>query len=424
MAKICLLTPTQPSINPRLVKEADALVEAGHQVHVLCSHTVPWADDSDEILLRTRRWACSYVGGAPGSARYWWTRLRHGVIRRFPQTWGLARECARWALSRITPDLQIAAFQFEADLYVAHYVGALTAAGAVAKKKGALLAFDAEDFESGYYEYKTGPQPIDLLAEEVERQYLPHCCYVTAASPGIAAAYAAKYGIPTPTSILNVFPLAERPLQFRETNPDGPLRLYWFSQTIGPGRGLENVIHAMAILRDCDIELYLRGRCSSGYEVLLRRAARDSGLDVTKIIFCPPAPTDDMIKLSAEYDVGLALEQPTSPNRDLCLTNKIFSYLLAGNAVAATATTGQRTILETIDPAGFLYEAGDSEALARGLRFWHDDRSELQRARRAAWSVGTHKFNWDLEKKTLVEVVNRVLMHQESGSIVRSSVIG
>ena len=424
MAKICLLTPTQPSINPRLVKEADALAEAGHQVHVLCSHTVPWADHSDEILLRSRRWTCSYVGGDPGSARYWWSRVRHGMLRRFPQAWKLAREWARGALSRVTPELQAAAFESDADLYIAHYVGALTAAGAVAKKKGALLAFDAEDFESGYYDYQTGPRPIDFLTEEVERQYLPQCRYVTAASPGIAAAYATKYGIPKPTSILNVFPLANRPRQFRETKPDGPLRLYWFSQTIGPGRGLENVIHAMGMLRDCDIEFHVRGRCASGYGERLRQVARDSELDRTKIIFCPPAPADDMIRLSDEYDVGLALEQPASPNRDLCLTNKIFSYLLAGNAVAATSTTGQKPIVETLGPAGFLYEPGDSAALARGLRVWHDDRSELQRARQAAWSLGAHRFNWDLEKKTLVEVVNGILMQQGSGSDVRSSVAG
>jgi glycosyltransferase involved in cell wall biosynthesis len=424
MAKICLLTPTQPSINPRLVKEADALVEVGHQVHVLCSHTVPWADHSDEILLRTRLWSCSYVGGEPGSARYWWSRLRHGVIRRFPQAWKPAREYARFALSRVTPELQVAAFQLEADLYVAHYVGALAAAGVVAEKKGALLAFDAEDFESGYYEYKTGPRAIDLLTEEVEREYLPQCCYVTAASPGIGAAHASKYGIATPTSILNVFPLRERPLQFRETSPGGPLKVYWFSQTIGPGRGLENVIRAMAVLRDCDIELYLRGRCTSGYEERLLQLAQDNELDLAKVHFCPPAPAEDMIRLSAEYDVGLALEQPDSPNRDLCLTNKIFSYLLAGNVVAATSTTGQRAIVKTLGPAGFLYEPGDSEALAGGLRSWHDDRSELQRARRAAWGLGTHQFNWDLEKKKLVEGVNGVLMHQESGSTLGSTVIG
>lgn len=424
MAKICLLTPSQPSINPRIVKEADALAEVGHQVQVLCGHTVAWADQSDEILLRNRRWSCSYVGGVPGSVRHGWTRVRHGVARRFPPAWRLSPEFARWSLARVTPELQVAAFQCEADLYVAHYVGALAAAGVAARRKGAMLAFDAEDFESGYYEYKTGPQAIDLLAEDVEREYLPRCCYVSAASPGIAAAYASKYGIPMPPSILNVFPVAARPLQLRETSADGPLKLYWFSQTIGPGRGLESVIHAMATLPDCHIELYLRGRCSSGYGERLRRVAQDRGLDLAKIKFCPPAPAEDMIRHSAEYDVGLALEQPDSPNRDLCLTNKIFSYLLAGNAVAATSTTGQKAIVETLGPAGFLYEPGDADALARGLRFWHDDRSALQRARIEAWLLGTHKFNWDHEKKTLVEVVNGVLRNQESGGRIRSSVIG
>jgi len=56
MAKICLLTPTQPSVNPRIVKEADALAEAGHQVHVLCGHTIAWADESDILLLQKRNW--------------------------------------------------------------------------------------------------------------------------------------------------------------------------------------------------------------------------------------------------------------------------------------------------------------------------------------------------------------------------------
>ena len=58
--------------------------------------------------------------------------------------------------------------------------------------------------------------------------------------------------------------------------------------------------------------------------------------------------SEDMIRLSAEYDVGLALGTTRQPNRDLCLTNKIFSYLLAGNAVAATSTTAQKAIVETL----------------------------------------------------------------------------
>jgi glycosyltransferase involved in cell wall biosynthesis len=423
MAKICLLTPTQPSVNPRIVKEADALAEAGHQVHVLCGHTVPWADESDATLLRQRKWICSYVGGEPGSLQHWWTRARHGAVRRFPSTWKLAGGVARCALARITPELRAAAVRVEAELYVAHYVGALAAAGEAARDRSALLAFDAEDFESGYYEHESGPRVIDRLTERIERQFLCQCCYVTAASAGIGAAYASKYGLENPTTILNVFPHCERPLQFRETDGDAPLTLYWFSQTIGGDRGLEDVVGAMALLPECNIELHLRGRWASGYEDSFLRFAADRGLQAGKIRFCPPASAEEMIRLSAEYDVGLALERPVSPNRDMCLTNKIFSYLLAGNAIAASSTTGQKAIVEKLGAAGFLYEPGDCETLARGLRVWHDDRARLQYARREAWSFGTHTFNWDLEKKKLIGLVDSIFSERNTGVAATSSAL-
>ena len=424
MANICLLTPTQPSANPRVVKEADALAEAGHHVHMLCGHSVLWADESDRSLLPGRKWTYSYVGGKPGSVLHWWTRVRHGVIRRFPQLWRLSASWAHCALARIVPELQAAAFDFNADLYIAHYVGALAAAGVVAEKKGVLLGFDAEDFESGYYEYKAGPRPIDRATEKLEREYLRHCCYVTAASPGIAAASAFKYSIEMPTSILNVFSLAERPPKFRETVPTGPLRLYWFSQTVGGNRGLEDVVCAMAALSDCSLEFYIRGRWASGYKEQLLRFASKKGLNIGRLVFLPTAPADEMVRLSAEYDVGVALEQPASPNRDLCLTNKIFSYLLAGNAVAATSTKGQRTIGEHFGLAGFLYKPGDYESLAEGLRLWHDDRAELDRARRAAWALATHKFNWEIEKHKFVSLVNAALSHNQNSLVVGSSAVG
>lgn len=403
------MTPGQPSINPRLVKEADALVEAGHEVHVLCSHTVSWADEADKRLLSTRRWTCSYVGGQPGSLLYWWTRLRHGAIRRSSATWKAGDGLRDRALCRVTPELLVAASRCEADLYVAHYTGALAAAAPAAEKNRCLVAFDAEDFESGYYHNGSGPEAIDLLIEHMERKYLPACCYVTAASPGIAAAYRTKYSIPMPTSILNVFSLAERPQQFRVTDSKGPMRLYWFSQTVGLGRGLEDVIRAMGKLRDCEIELHLRGLARPDHWRHLTDLAASNGLQSRAIVLHAPAPSSEMIRVAAEFDVGLALEQTVSLNRDLCLTNKIFSYLLAGNAIAATSTTGQRPIIEAIGRGGFLYEPGDVDALANGLRSWSHDRQQLGQARWEAWSWGTRQFNWDVEKKKLLDVVSDVL---------------
>jgi hypothetical protein len=56
MARICLLAPGQPSVDPRLVKEADALHEVGHEVQVVCAHYIDRADQADRQLLKNRAW--------------------------------------------------------------------------------------------------------------------------------------------------------------------------------------------------------------------------------------------------------------------------------------------------------------------------------------------------------------------------------
>lgn len=407
MSRICLLTPGQPSTNPRLVKEADALVDAGHEVHVLCAHYATWADAFDRELLGNRKWTCTYVGGKPGSLKYWGTRLRFGISRRLPALWRSG--VRQWALTRVSLELYRAAVRLDAELYIAHYTGALVAAAAAAHHSRTRFAFDAEDFESGYYNYDKGPSAIDRLIENIEREYLPRCSYISAASPGIAEEYRVKYSIPLPTTLLNVFPTVERPPRLRSTDTSGPLLLYWFSQTVGLGRGLEDVISALARLDGCDIELHLRGFARVGDWHNLRRFARYSGVSLDRIILHEPLPSSEMIRAAANFDIGLALEQAVSKNRELCLTNKIFSYLLAGNAIVATETLGQRPIMDTIGKAGFIYEPGDVEALASGIRTWYENRGALHEARQQSWDWGTRRFNWDCEKKKFLQVVERAL---------------
>lgn len=51
-AKILLLTTAQPSTNPRLVKEAEALSEAGYWVKVLYCYRADWALKADREILK------------------------------------------------------------------------------------------------------------------------------------------------------------------------------------------------------------------------------------------------------------------------------------------------------------------------------------------------------------------------------------
>lgn len=409
--KICLLTPGQPSTNPRLVKEADALTEAGHEVHVLCAYWVSWAAETDKVLLASRSWSCAYVGGYPNKypLRYGWTRLRHSVSRRSIAFLRDSSVFQRWALCRVLPELERAAKSIPADLYIAHNLGALPAAVAAAQKYNSRVGFDSEDFHTGERPPGTGRSVLNTVAGYFEGRYLSQCDYITAASPGIAEAYAAKYRIPRPVPILNVFPLSQAPQQFRSSKESDPLTLYWFSQTMGANRGLEDVVQAMGALRGCGVVLHLRGNWQRGYREQLFAVAASAGLEPEQIIAHAPEPPDEMVRLASLFDVGLALEPGRDENNQIALSNKIFTYLLAGNAVIATATKGQRPVIEAIGAAGFFYEPGDVNTLVRRLKMWFEDRTSLEEARRQAWDWGTREYNWDLEKKKFLRVVETVL---------------
>jgi glycosyltransferase involved in cell wall biosynthesis len=110
----------------------------------------------------------------------------------------------------------------------------------------------------------------------------------------------------------------------------------------------------------------------------------------------------DLVPRAAEHDIGLALEQPVNRNRDLCATNKIFTYLLAGLAVAATDTTGQRWVMNAAPGAGFVYRPGDAAGLAAGLRQLLETPGALTAARAAAREAADRRFHFEAEAPGLV----------------------
>ena len=240
MARICLVTPGHLSTNPRVVKEADALSKSGHHVRVIAADYLRWARAAD-AEFGSRRWRVEKLKFGPQAPLS--MRMKQAARQRSARLCaklgirGEAIDSAAW--HPIGPDLLEAARRTPADLYIAHYVAALPAAAHAAKLNGALYAFDAEDFHLG--DLPDMPQHTfeKRLIRTIEGRYLPGCAFMTAASRGIADAYASTYGIPRPTVVLNVFPPSqgvEAPTAKGTASP-GP-SIYWFSQTIGRESGI------------------------------------------------------------------------------------------------------------------------------------------------------------------------------------------
>jgi glycosyltransferase involved in cell wall biosynthesis len=230
---------------------------------------------------------------------------------------------------------------------------------------------------------------------------------LTTSSEAIAGEYRRRYDV-DPVVIHNTFPLPLEQPDFSRRDP-ATLKVYWFSQTIGPGRGLEDAVVALGRI-DAAAELTLLGRPHGGYLETLREFAAAQPRRVP-IIHKPPVPPDAMVDVARGHDVGLALDHGASPNRDLCLTNKAFTYILAGVPVVMADTPGQHALGVDLGRGAALVRPGDVDALAAVLSRWASDPGALDCAKRTAWHAASRRWHWEdeSERGTLYRLVREVV---------------
>ena len=358
-------------------------------------------DISDGQHLVRRKWRHQKIdylpSGFSGNVRSVFMRGRRRLAAELHGQFG-GQRLAEYSFATALPELRRQASLESADWFIAHAHPALPIAAAAAKRWQARFGFDCEDLLSEH----RGAAPADII-RQIESVYLPACNYVSTPSEHIAERLQHDYEIEQPIVLYNVFPLhlAAGMSPPNERAKSLAVKLHWFSQTIGPGRGIEEAIKACGILGEA-VELHLRGNLSNAYhKVLLDLAAQHN----VNLKLHPQVDHDDLIRSMDRFDVGLALERSENPGAALTVSNKIGSYLLAGLAIAATDTPGQREMLGQIPASGFLYPAGKPELLAQGLQKWIDHRDALRTAQQASWDVARERFCWDVEKEKFLNVL-------------------
>jgi glycosyltransferase involved in cell wall biosynthesis len=359
---------------------------------VVSANFAGWTAAADARVRETRRWRSTIVdyakATAPAAAAM--TSLRWRFASALARQGG--SEAAPWwvvtrAYSRAHAEIVEAALAEPADFFYGGTTGGLAATAEAARRAGKPYALDLEDWHTAE---SVAPEAAlqHGLAARVEGRVLEGARFLTAGSAAIAGAYAERYAI-RPVPIHNVFPLPSEPPPLLA---DGPrLRVCWFGQTIGPDRGLDEVVE-MASRSGAPIDLDLRGRVIPGYGELLRARADSSAL---RIEILDPTPPDAVLAWCREYHVGISAEPPIVENRRLCLSNKICGYLLAGLAVVASDTPGQRPVAGEAGEGVAWYPPGETASAAAALRRWSEDRAALARARRASWEAARTRWHWE-----------------------------
>lgn len=401
VGKIVLITTGQPSINPRIVKEADTLTAAGYKVCVLFCFWISWASNADLKLLKGVKWNYKLVGGSPDNnlLLLYFTKTRHKLNRILNRYIGNGFLIAERAQSRVFDELVASAQSLKANWYIGHNLGSLPIVVAVAKKNKARCGFDFEDYHR--QENVNMRQVEKRRITYLEEKYCRQLDYISTSSPEISKVVKSNlsfYKQPVIT-LLNCFPLSQQPPFRRELREDNSLHLFWFSQTIGRDRGLEELLQALKVVSDPKIYLTLAGNLDPEFGDYIRSEA---GNLYQNIIFAGVIQPEHLPAFAARFDVGLAIERPVPENRNICLTNKIFTYLLAGNAIILSETKMQDSFNKKFG-IGQSFSLNDADSLANKIKYYQN-KELLHLQRLHNYKLAKENMNWEVESQKFLKI--------------------
>ncbi len=410
MERVLILSGLQLSTNPRVVKEADTLATAGYDVEVVGVALDPQLVARDKQLFDGKQWRYTTLLDASSHElrdRYRWaqarTRMRvlYEVHRRFgvssPRRLGYAAsEMRRYAL------------RHPADLTIVHNPQGLWV-GVELLRHGRKIAVDFED----WYSEDLLPQDRSGYTAELLRRLeaivLRGAAYSSTTSRRLSEALASSYQCVPPVVLYNSFSWAERASidgEARDRVDPGLPSVCWFSQVVGPGRGLEALMDALPSV-NVPFEIHLRGNARPAYRDALLTRAPQVWRD--RIHFHDQVPHAELLSRLAEHDLALAGELPDCRSRALTITNKVLQYLLAGVPVLASDTEGQREVAERANGAVALFAAGDSESLAAAIDRMLSNPELLREAREKAALAAERHFCWERAAPMLLDQVRRAL---------------
>ncbi|MDH7911515.1 hypothetical protein [Winogradskyella sp. SYSU M77433] len=394
MEQLLFITTSSIASNPRLVKEFESL-KSNYVCTVVCYKHHDWSlelsekikSDNKEVnfieIDRKQKFLSTIV-----------SKIKHKVAIRINPFYKNNYKVCAFASNDKTAQLLNVVKQLSRDIefkrIVAHNLGAFYPAVWVSKSQDIDLQLDIEDYHPGESLY------FNEKLEKTNRHRIMQYSFneantITYASEGIALECKKKYSISKDVyqlTIINAFKRDDfiKPIATEEN----VLKTVWFSQYIGPNRGLEQVFSAAKA--HSDIEFHLIGNVNKEYvkDIVFAK----------NVIFHEVMSQSDLHEFLRTMDIGLALESEKADyNRNICLTNKFLAYVQAGLYVLATDTFGQRNFLESINfEAGKLIESSLSNELSK-----IDKNLFIHQAKINRWN-SARQFSWEEEQTKLLEI--------------------
>ena len=288
----------------------------------------------------------------------------------------------------------------EFDTFHAHDLNTLPIATLLARRVGARLVYDAHEL---YPEVSTLSKREAAVWRLLERRLIGRADHVLTVGQSIADELRRRYGIDPPQIILNcpaaVATKRADPMTLRAraglAGDERPVILY--QGGFAPYRGLEQLVEAAKELRAATVVLMGWGRLE---ETLRDQVVRSGLSDVVRII--EPVPPDQLLEFTAGADVGVIPYRPVGLNNTFTTPNKLFEYIAAGLAIAASRLPELVRFVER-PGLGATFDPETPSDIARVLNQLTEDPARLEAIRKRTAAM-RNRFTWEHEAQLLLDV--------------------
>ncbi len=393
--KVCMHVLGTASTDPRVMREATALVEAGCAVSIVDIEDKVNHQGEEDI-----RGVC--INHVMVSRSFFSTRFDKWTLVRVAQLF-------------VRNTLRL--MQTPADIYHAHEVSALLACYIAARLRRTPIIFDAHEmplFERPLSELGRSRRWLRKLLVVLLAHIVPRCAGIITVSPPIVEEIRRRYGVPEVALIRNVpeyraVPKSNRLRQYLGFKPEVRIALY--QGFLQPNRGLDRLVRAAAFLAQ-DIVIVMMGKNRGTTQAQLEALIASEGVaDRVKII--PPVPYDELLDWTASADIGLNVASSDySLNVRYFLPNKLFEYLMAGLPVLTSPLEAMVDVIKTHD-AGQVLPSLEPAAIGEAINSMLADPVGLAHMRSNALEATRNEFYWEKESVKLICLYQDIL--QDAG---------
>jgi glycosyltransferase involved in cell wall biosynthesis len=385
--RVCMLVRNAFVRDARVLREAQTLAEAGHDVDVVATMEpgLPAREERDGFRVRriepVPRWMTRVVGRPVIATQT--TPARSKPRRRPAALVGLRDRIVSARFGAVAASI-------DAQVFHAHDLNTLQAAHTAARYRNAWLVYDAHEL---YPELAGFSAAERKLWSAVEARLIGDADRVVTVSEGIAEELARRYGIEPPVVLLNC--------PTRPASPPDPARsplssirgpgemLVLYAGAMEPNRGLEALVEAASGARGWRL-------------VMMGWGSLESSLHAPGVEFVAPVSPHEIVGAAAGADVGVIPYLPAGLNNTLSFPNKLFDYVHAGLAIAASDLPQIRRFIER-EGAGVVFHPGDAAGIRAMLDELAADAPQLERMKSAAREASS-RYDWTVERIKLIRL--------------------